>query len=604
MIGIGFSGGKAVSRPGQSSALQQSQFDRRKGNVFDVPLQPSSDRLTLTGTSNLQFSAKSKYPEGVEILGPVSAEYAAILTPAALRFVRDLARTFEPTRQKLLQNRIDRQKHLEAGGKLGFLPETQAIRNDKTWRVGAIPHDLLDRRVEITGPSSDRKMVLNALNSECSGYMSDFEDSNTPTWSNMMQGQINLRDAVNGSISVPGKGGLQPGKRPTLMVRPRGWHMREAHVLIDGKPISASLFDFGLFYFHNAKKLNQKGTNAYFYLPKMESHHEAKLWDEVFTTAERKLKLPHGSTKATVLIETYPAFFEMTEILHAMKDHIAALNAGRWDALFSTVKNNRHNPDFILPDSDKVTMAAPFMQTYTDFLIKACHERGAMAIGGMAAQIPNADDSANQKALGKVRIDKQREAQKGFDGAWIAHPKLLETVKPIFDAVMVDEQGNPKPNQMDRLREDVTVTEADLKNFHLQNPQDEVITEAGVRRNITVPIRYTASWLSGKGAANIDNLMEDVATAEFRRSDLWHKIRSPKGFLQDGRKIDKSMVNTMIDEELGRLKTAPPDAPGVSSNYEAAAEILRKLVMDDHFEEFLTTPAYEHLLKMEQQASP
>jgi malate synthase len=603
MIGIGFSGGKAVSRPGQSSALQESQFDLRKGKVGDVPLQPPSDRLTLSGANHVHFSATTKCPPGVEIFGPVSPEYATILTPAALRFIRDLARTFEPTRQQLLQARIKRQKALEAGGKLGFLAETEAIRKDKSWKVGAIPQDLLNRRVEITGPSSARNMVLNSMNSECNGYMSDFEDSNTPTWDNMIQGQINLRDAVKGTISVTKDGGsktLKPGKHPTLMVRPRGWHMNEAHVLIDGKPVSASLFDFGLFYFHNAKDLKAKGTSPYFYLPKMESHQEAALWDKVFTQAEQAQGMPHGSTKATVLIETYPAFFEMTEILHAMKDHIAALNAGRWDALFSTIKNNRHNPDFILPDSDKVTMAAPFMQAYTDLLIKTCHERGAMAIGGMAAQIPSKDEAANQKAQEKVLIDKQREAQKGFDGAWIAHPDLLKVVKPIFDAVMVDEQGKPKLNQMDRLREDVNVTEADLSNFHLESPQDEVITEAGLRKNITVPIRYTASWLSGKGAANIDNLMEDVATAEFRRVDTWQKIRSPKGVLQDGRKIDKPMVDTMIAEELGRLKNAPPDAAGAAVHYDAAAEILRKLVMDDQFEEFLTKPAYEYLLKMEQ----
>ena len=490
-------------------------------------------------------------PEGVQITADVSPEMAEILTPDALALVATLHRAFESRRRELLEARVERAKRLDAGELPDFLPETKKIRDDPSWKVAPAPADLQDRRAEITGPV-DRKMIINALNSGAKVFMSDFEDSNTPTWENTIQGQINLRDAVNGTISLSsgGKDYALGENLATLLVRPRGWHLLEKHVLVDGDPVSAGIFDFALYMFHNAKTLLDKGSGPYFYLPKMESHLEARLWNDIIVMTQDEIGVPQGSVRATVLIETILAAFEMEEILYELRDHSAGLNCGRWDYIFSVIKKFRSRPDFVLADRALVTMTTHFMNSYSLLAIKTCHKRGAHAIGGMAAQIPIKNDpEANEEALAKVRADKEREAGNGHDGTWVAHPGLVPIAVEAFDAVM------PGPNQLDRLREDVDITAKDLLTFVPEGP----ITEDGLRLNISVGVQYLGAWLNGIGCVPINNLMEDAATAEISRSQVWQWIHSEKGVLDDGRKVERRAVP---DPPRRGAREDPREVPG------------------------------------------
>jgi malate synthase len=507
--------------------------------------------------------------------------YDRILTKEAIGFVAHLHRKYEQRRRDLMKARSERQARLDAGETFAFLPETRSIR-ESAWTVGPVPADLQDRRVEITGPV-ERKMVINALNSGASTFMADFEDSATPSWDNMIQGQINLRQAVDRTIgfkSAEGKCYQLNEETATLIVRPRGWHMLERHMLVDGDPVSASLFDFGLFFFHNAEKLVARGSGPYFYLPKIESHLEARLWDHVFNEAECRMNLPRGTIKATVLIETLPAAFEMDEILYELRDHAAGLNCGRWDYIFSCIKKLRRH-DFVLADRAQVTMTSGFLRAYCQLLVKTCHRRGAHAMGGMAAQIPIKNDAAaNEAAMAKVRADKEREANDGFDGTWVAHPGLVPIAREVFDRIM------PGANQLAKKREDVCVKAADLLAFSPEAP----ITEAGLRTNVAVALRYVASWIGGNGCVPINNLMEDAATAEISRSQVWQWIRSPKGVLDDGRKVTLEMFRRTLKEETARASASP----GASASHcDEAAWLLDRLVCDDEFCEFLTEPAYD-----------
>jgi malate synthase len=531
------------------------------------------------------------YPDGVQVAGPMTAEYAEILSFDALAFLAQLHRSFESRRKELLARRVARQKELDAAQTFDFLPHTKAIR-EADWKVSPVPADLQDRRVEITGPT-DRKMVINALNSGASAFMADFEDSSTPTWDNLLQGQINVRDAVNGTIaftSPEGKRYRLNDKVATLLVRPRGWHLLEKHLLIDGEPMSGSLFDFGLYFFHNAKARVRKGSGVYLYLPKMESHLEARLWNDVFALAEPALGVPAGTVKATVLIETILAAFEMDEILYELRDHSAGLNCGRWDYIFSCLKKLRNRPGFVLADRALVTMTAPFMRAYSLLLIKTCHRRGTFAMGGMAAQIPiKSDPSANEQALAKVRADKEREATDGHDGTWVAHPGLVGIAKEAFDKVM---KG---PNQISRQRDDVNVGARDLVDFQPQKP----ITENGLRLNANIGIQYLGSWLAGIGCVPIFNLMEDAATAEISRAQIWHWIRSPQGVLDDGRKVTKEMFEEVLPQELRKVEELLGQEQYAAGKYEEAAEMFKRLTLDDDFADFLTLPAYDYIVSQE-----
>jgi malate synthase len=484
-------------------------------------------------------------PAGVEITAPVSSAYATVLTPEALAFLAKLQRTFGERRQELLQRRITRQAEIDSGTRPDFLPETAEIRAAE-WTIAPIPADIQDRRVEITGPT-DRKMVINALNSGASVFMADFEDANTPTWDNLIEGHINLRDAINGTItfaSPEGKSYQLNEQTAVLFERPRGWHLDEKHVRVDGAPIAGSLFDFGLYVFHNAKALLAKGTSPYFYLPKVESHLEVRLWNDVFTLSEQELGIPYGTIKATVLIETLLAAFEMDEILYELRDHSAGLNCGRWDYIFSAIKKRRNDPSFILPDRAQVTMTVPFMRSYVLLCIQTCHRRKAQAMGGMSAYIPvRGDEAANERAFAQVRADKEREATSGHDGTWVAHPGLVPVALEVFDRVM------PQPNQIDRQLPDVHVEAAQL----LEVPEG-TITEAGLRTNIRVGIQYIAAWLGGQGAVPLYNLMEDAATAEISRAQVWQWVHSPKGILEDGRKVTVELFHTLMDEEMAALR--------------------------------------------------
>ena len=528
-------------------------------------------------------------PEGVEILNKVTPQYADILTPQALAFVAKLARRFEPRRRELMTLRAKRQAEFDAGKLPDFLPQTQDIR-EGNWAVAPVPHDLQDRRVEITGPT-DRKMVINALNCGANVFMADFEDSNTPTWENMIEGQINLRDAINRTIafaSPEGKRYSLNNKIATLLVRPRGWHLVEKHVLIDGEPVSGAIFDFGLYFFHNVKKLLAQDSGPYFYLPKMESHLEARLWNGIFVAAQRELGVPQGTIKGTVLIETVLAAFEMDEILYELREHSSGLNIGRWDYIFSCIKKFRSHKEFCLADRAQVTMTAPFMRAYALLLIKTCHKRNTFAMGGMAAQIPIKNDpAANQAALDKVRADKLREATDGCDGSWVAHPGLVEIVKAVFD------QHMPAPNQIGKKRNDVTVTAKDLLDFQPEKP----ITEAGLRNNISVGIQYIGSWLAGNGCVPVYNLMEDAATAEISRSQIWQWIRSPKGVLDDGRKITNELFKKLLPEELVKVRTLLGEEAWKAGKYEEAAHLFDQITSNDDYVEFLTLPGYEWLTR-------
>lgn len=523
----------------------------------------------------------------ITITGPVTPAAAEILTDDALAFVASLARRFEPVRRELINKRTQREETFKAGVRPDFLAETAGVRQ-ADWRIGSIPQDLLDRRVEITGPAGDRKMVINALNSGAPTYMSDLEDSLSPTWANVIDSQINLRDAVRGTISFANPNGKVyklADKTSTLIVRPRGWHLVEKHVLLDGEPVSASIFDFALYFFHNAAALLAKGSGPYFYLPKMESHLEARLWNDIMVMAQDLLGLPVGTIKATVLIETLLAAFEMDEILYELKDHIVGLNCGRWDYIFSTIKKMRFDPDMILPDRAQVTMTVPFMRDYTLLTIRTCHRRGAYAIGGMAAQIPVRDDpAANDAAFAKVREDKLREVRNGHDGTWVAHPGLVPVALEAFDSVMSGK------NQLAVTRDDVQVTAADL----LAVPAGS-ITEKGLRTNIRVGIQYLAAWLGGSGAVPLNNLMEDAATAEISRAQIWQWIRHPRGILEDGRKVTLTLYHELLADEMAALKTAGGTDSEQAGQYDLAARLITGLVSDDSFAPFLTLQAYEYL---------
>src|SRR5499426_1077247 len=509
----------------------------------------------------------------VQISGRITAEFAQILTPEALAFVAKLHRRFEPRRQELLAKRAARQKEFDRGALPDFLPETKQIR-EAEWTIAPQPKDMLDRRVEITGPT-DRKMVINALNCGASTFMADFEDANCPTWHNMIDGQINLRDAVRRTIGLEqnGKHYELNDRTAVLIPRPRGWHLDEKHVTVDGKPVSGSIFDFALFFFHNAKELMKRGSGPYFYLPKMESHHEARLWNEIFVAAQKDLGIPVGTVRATALIETVVAAFEMDEILHELREHSAGLNIGRWDYIFSCIKKFRSNRDFCLADRGQVTMTSPFMRAYALLLVKTCHRRGAPAMGGMAAQIPIKNDPvANQAAIDKVRADKLREVTDGCDGTWVAHPGLVGVAKEVFD------QHMPQPNQYGRQRPDVNVSAKDLLAFQPEEP----ITEAGIRNNISVGIQYLGAWLAGNGCVPVFNLMEDAATAEISRSQIWQWIRSPKGVLEDGRKVTVELFRSLLVEELGKVKASMGEG-----KYDEGA-LLFDLLTNGDYVEFLT----------------
>jgi len=524
--------------------------------------------------------------QNLEIKGEITPEFAEILTPEALNFVATLVRAFSDRREELLQRRAQRQAEIDAGKMPDFLPETEHIRSGD-WTITPVPADLQDRRVEITGPV-ERKMVINALNSGAKVFMADFEDSFAPTWEGAIQGQINVRDAVNRTITFNNPDGKQYAlneKTATLLVRPRGWHLFEKHVLMDGKPISGGIFDFALYFFHNAKTLIDKGTGPYFYLPKLENHLEARLWNDVFVLAQQELGVPQGTIKATVLIETILATFEMDEILYELREHSAGLNCGRWDYIFSAIKKFRNIPDYILPDRAQVTMTTHFMRSYSLLAIKTCHRRNAHAIGGMAAQIPIKNDpKANEEALARVRADKKREATDGHDGTWVAHPGLVAIAMEEFDAVM---KG---PNQIDRKREDVHVTAADL----LKIP-DGTITEAGLRTNISVSLQYLESWLRGSGCVPINNLMEDAATVEISRAQIWEWIRHPKGVLDDGRKVTIDLFRELLNDELAKIRASIGEEQFSRRKFQTASDILDSIITSEQFVEFLTLPAYQYL---------
>jgi malate synthase len=528
----------------------------------------------------------SPLPKGVSVSGRMTPEFAQILTPEALALVAELHRQYEPRRRELLARRAARQKAFDAGQLPDFLAETKAIR-DAEWTVAPQPRDMLDRRVEITGPT-DRKMVINALNSGASTFMADFEDANCPTWFNMIDGQINLRDAVRRTIEFRqgGKSYALNERTAVLIPRPRGWHLVEKHVTVDGTPVSGGILDFALYFFHNAKELLQRGSGPYFYLPKLESHLEARLWNDVFRAAQDALQVPRGSIKATVLIETVLAAFEMDEILHELREHSAGLNIGRWDYIFSCIKKFRANKDFCLADRSQVTMMAPFLRAYALLLVKTCHRRGAPAMGGMAAQIPIKNDpAANEAALEKVRQDKLREVTDGCDGTWVAHPGLVPVAKAVFDEHM------PGPNQYGKQRPDVSVSAKDLLDFRPESP----ITEAGLRNNISVGIQYLGAWLGGNGCVPVFNLMEDAATAEISRSQIWQWIRSEKGKLDDGRRVTKALFRHLLAEELPRVRQYVGEEAWTAGNYSESAALFEKITSDDTYVEFLTLPAYQQI---------
>ena len=508
-----------------------------------------------------------------------------ILTAPAIAFVEDLTRRFRPRIDELLERRRATQARFNRGARPDFLAETAAVRGGD-WKVGAIPGDLQDRRVEITGPV-DRKMIINALNSGANVFMADFEDATSPTWANLVGGQANLMDAVRRTISYESDAGKRYNLKPplaTLMVRPRGFHLPEQHLVVDGRPAPGMLFDFGLYLFHNATALKDAGTGPYFYLPKMQSHLEARLWNEIFVHAQSALQIPAGTIKVTVLIETLPAAFEMDEILFELRDHIVGLNCGRWDYIFSSIKTLQNDASFVLPDRGQVTMEAPFLRAYTQLLIKTCHRRGAFAMGGMAAQIPIKDDpEANANAMAKVRADKLREVREGHDGTWVAHPGLVSIARQVFD------EGMPGPNQLQRLREDVAANAATL----LEAPAG-TRTETGLRHNIRVGIQYVEAWLGGQGAVPIYNLMEDAATAEISRTQIWQWLEHG-ATLDDGRTVTRAMVQQAIAEELVRVREEVGPARFDRGHFREAQALFEQVATSGELQEFLTISAYDVL---------
>jgi malate synthase len=532
-------------------------------------------------------NANLTLPPGMEITGEVTAELAEILAPGALKLVARLEREFGGRRRQLLQARIERQKELDSGRRPDFLASTKLMR-DSAWTTAPIPADLMDRRVEITGPT-DRKMVINALNSGANVFMADFEDSNSPTWENLVRGQINLRDAVRKTISftnAEGKAYQLKDKTATLMVRPRGWHLEEKHVKLDGKPVSGSLFDFALFLFHNGRELLDRGSGPYFYVPKMESHLEARLWNDVFNIAQDEVRIPRGSIRATALLETILASYEIEEILYELRTHSAGLNCGRWDYIFSAIKKFGRFPEMVLPDRAEVTMTTHFLRSYSLLLIKICHKRGAHAMGGMAAQIPIKNDpEANAAALAKVKADKEREAGDGHDGTWVAHPDLVAVAKEVFDRKM------PTPNQIHVKRDDVNVSAADLITMPKGAP-----TEKGARANINIGLQYLESWLRGVGCVPIFNLMEDAATAEISRAQIWQWLKHGTQ-LADGRKFTRELYATMVPEEMEKIKALVGEKRFAEGKFATARKLFDELVLQDTFQEFLTLKAYDTLVE-------
>jgi malate synthase len=528
-------------------------------------------------------------PDGIEAAPPHDPRFADIVSIDALRFVAGLHRRFEPRRRELLAARRERDAALRAGGTLDFLPGTRAIR-EGDWNVPPPPDDLRDRRVEITGPT-DRKLVINALNSGASTFMADFEDANTPTWRNVVEGQRNLIDAIERTIEYDSEEDDRhyelDDETATLIVRPRGWHLDERHVKVDGEVVAGALLDFGLYFFHNARRLVDKGSGPYFYLPKLEHHEEAALWNDVFLHAQDELGLDRGTVRATVLVETLPAAFQMEEILHALREHSTGLNAGRWDYIFSTIKCFRDRPEFVTPDRDDVKMTVPFMRAYTELLVRTCHRRGAHAMGGMAAFVPSrSDPGVNEQAIAGVREDKQREATDGFDGTWVAHPDIVAPAREEFDAVLGD-----RPNQIDRRRDDVEVSGADLLDV-AATPGD--ITEAGLRNDVAVGFQYLSFWLGGRGAAAINNLMEDAATAEISRSQIWQWIRHGAS-VADGPAITRDLVRKVLDEETSRIREEVGEETWAAGRPDDTREVFERVALADDFPEFLTLIAYEKI---------
>jgi malate synthase len=524
---------------------------------------------------------------GVDVKAEVPKGLEEILGEDALRLLASLHREFEPTRQALLKRRAERQARLDSGERPGFLDETREIRERADWKVAPVPADLRDRRVEITGPA-ERKMMINALNSGARVFMADFEDSNSPTWENIVQGQRNAIDAIERTITfeTPERSYRLNAEIATLVVRPRGWHLPERHLEVDGEPVSGALFDFGLFMFHNGRRLLEKGSGPYFYLPKLESHLEARLWNDVFKFTQGALGLPQGSIRATVLIETILGAFEMEEILYELREHSSGLNAGRWDYIFSLIKKFRNRSDMVLPDRAQVTMTVPFMRAYTELLVRTCHRREAHAMGGMAAFIPSRKDpKVNEVALTKVREDKVREANDGFDGTWVAHPDLVPVAREVFDSVL-----GKRPNQIERKREDVSVEPEELLDFTVPGG---TVTEAGLRNNVSVAIQYLASWLAGNGAVAIFNLMEDAATAEISRSQVWQWQRNGVR-LVEGPTVTADLVREIEDEELEKIKESMGETYG-RYRWDEARRLFETVALADRFDEFLTLPAYQKI---------
>lgn len=529
--------------------------------------------------------------QGVEITGPRNDRYDEILTEDALALVAELHRTFEPRRQELLRARKERQDRISAGEDLDFLPETKHIREDDSWKVADPAPGITDRRVEITGPT-DRKMTINALNSGAKVWLADFEDANTPLWENMIEGQLNLRDALDRKVDFTSPQGktyaLEADEElASIVVRPRGWHLDEKHILVDGERVSGGIVDFAFYFFHSAKRQIAKGKGPYFYLPKMESHLEARLWNDIFVLAQERVGIPRGTIRATCLIETIPAAFEMEEILYELREHSAGLNAGRWDYLFSIIKVHRtRGRKFLLPERNSVGMTAPMMRAYTELLVKTCHKRGAHAIGGMAAFIPSRkDEEVNKNAFAKVRDDKSRESNDGFDGSWVAHPDLVPVAKEIFDGVLGE-----NPNQISKQRPDVDVSAADLLAVD-RTPGG--ISAAGLRANVNVALQYLATWMGGNGAVAIHNLMEDAATAEISRSQIWQWLHNDVT-LEDGPKVTADLVRTIIDEELVTIREALGEAFD-ETLYQQAKELFSEVALADEYVDFLTLPAYERM---------
>ena len=524
----------------------------------------------------------------IELRGPIEPGFDEVLTADALEFVAELQRRFGPERSRLLAAREERRNRQRRGETLGFLEETHEVR-EGAWEVAPAPPDLQQRWVEITGPT-DRKMTINALNSGADGFMADFEDANSPTWRNMVSGHINLRDAIERTISYDSSDGRHYELAPdpsTLLVRPRGWHLPERHAVVDGEPMAGALFDFGLYFFHCAPRLIAVGSGPYLYLPKLESHLEARLWNDVFCFAEDTIGFDRGAIRATVLIETLPAAFEMEEILFELREHSAGLNAGRWDYIFSAIKCSADRPEMVLPDRGAVTMTVPFMRAYTELLVATCHRRGAHAMGGMAALIPSRrDEEANATALDGVRADKEREASQGYDGTWVAHPDLVPVAREVFEQAL-----DGRPNQLERVRDDVHVTAAELLDLSARPGQ---VTEAGLRTNVNVGFQYLSFWLSGRGAAAINSLMEDAATAEISRTQIWQWVRHGVK-LDDGRVITPELVREVLDDETAKVRVTVGDEVWERGRPHETREIFERVALSDELLEFLTLVAYDHL---------